>query len=293
MLYLKEDTMKDFNRYAALSLRAVLAAAFVMSGCVRPNDHVSLATAPAGAEQPAFQWSQMSRPEVAAVSSLFSNGSDLFAGTRAGVVFRAINQGEGWTAINAGLPGQSVQSLAAIGPNLFAGTDGGGVFRLINQGENQGERWIAVNSGLTNLFVTALAVSGTDIFAATRGGVFRLSDQGEIWTAVNTGLPSNASISSLAAIGPDVFAGLPFLGGSGGVYRSSDRGENWTAVNTGLSNFGVSKIAAVGTGIFAVTDGGVIRSIDQGENWTPVNTGLQLNTRITSFAVIEIGRAHV
>src|SRR6266508_4953082 len=119
MLYLKEDKMKDFNRYVALSLRAVLAADVVTSGCVRPNDHVSLAPPPAGAEQPALQWSQMSGPEVSAVSALLSNGSDLFAGTRAGVVFRAINQGEGWTAINAGLPGQSIQSLAAIGPNLF------------------------------------------------------------------------------------------------------------------------------------------------------------------------------
>src|SRR6266545_2676193 len=226
MLYLKEDTMKDFNRYVALSLRAVLAAAVVTSGCVRPNDHVSLAPAPAGAEQPALQWSQMSGPEVSAVSALFSNGSDLFAGTRAGVVFRAINQGEGWTAINAGLPGQSIQSLAAIGPNLFAGTDGGGVFRLINQGGNQGEKWIAVNSGLTNLFVTALAVSGTDIFAGTRGGVFRSIDQGENWTPVNTGLPLNTRITSFAVIEANIFAGAnnPFFG-NGGVIRSSDQGE--------------------------------------------------------------------
>jgi hypothetical protein len=201
--------MKNFNRYAAFSLRAVLVAAVMMSGCIQPNDLVSRAT-PAAAEQPTLQWSQMSGPEVAAVSALFSNGSDLFAGTRAGVVFRAINQGEGWTSINAGLPGQSVQSLAAVGPMLFAGTDGGGVFRLLNQGENQGERWIAVNSGLTNLFVTALAVSGTDIFAGTRGGVFRLSDQGESWTAVNTGLPSNAVVFSLAAVGTNIFAGTAF-----------------------------------------------------------------------------------
>jgi hypothetical protein len=32
----KEDTMKSFNRYAAFSLRAILAAAVVMSGMIRP-----------------------------------------------------------------------------------------------------------------------------------------------------------------------------------------------------------------------------------------------------------------
>jgi len=47
--------MNDFNRYVALSLRAVLAAAVVMSGCVRPNDHMSLAPAPAATEQPTLQ----------------------------------------------------------------------------------------------------------------------------------------------------------------------------------------------------------------------------------------------
>jgi len=134
MLYLKEDTMKNFNRYAAFSLRAVLVTTVVMSGCFRTNDHVSRATPAAAApQQPALQWAQMSGPEVAGVSALFSNGSDLFAGTRAGAVFRAVNQGEGWTAIKEGLSGQSVQARAVVGSKLFAGTEGGGVFRLINQ----------------------------------------------------------------------------------------------------------------------------------------------------------------
>jgi hypothetical protein len=70
----------------------------------------------------------MSGPEVSAVSALFSNGSDLFAGTRAGAVFRAINQGEGWAAVNAGLTDLRVRSLVVVGATLFAGTSGSGVF---------------------------------------------------------------------------------------------------------------------------------------------------------------------
>src|SRR5262245_29173165 len=162
----KENTMKNFNRYAAISLRAVLAATIVMFGIIRSSDYVSRA-APAAfaAEEPApgaLQWRQTSGPEGANIISLLSNGSTLFAGTMVSGVFRSTNQGESWTPINAGLSVPVVRSLVAVGANIFAGTDGG-VFRLIDQEE----RWVAVNTGLTDTLVVALVVSGTNIFAAT------------------------------------------------------------------------------------------------------------------------------
>src|SRR5262245_48366772 len=207
----KEDTMKGINRYAAISLRGFLAATVVMFGVIRSNDYVSRA-APAAfaAEQPAqgaLRWRQTSGPEGAAVVSLLSDGPNLFAGTSAGGVFRSANQGESWTAINTGLIGARIDSLAAVGTNIFAGTAGGGVFRL----NNQEERWVAVNAGLTDPGITALAVSGTYIVAATGGGVFRSLDQGESWFPVNTGLPPNVIITSLAAVGTNIFAGLTGL----------------------------------------------------------------------------------
>jgi hypothetical protein len=173
----KENTMKNFNRYAAFSLRAVLAAAVMMFGIIRSNDYVSRAAPSAfAAEQPApgvLQWRQTSGPEGAVITCLLSNGTNLFAGTSVSGVFRSTDQGESWTPINAGLPLIGVQSLAAVGTNIFAGTTSG-AFRLIDQEE----RWVAVNAGLTDPLVIALAVSGTDIFAATPRSLFRLSDQG-------------------------------------------------------------------------------------------------------------------
>src|SRR5262245_37372514 len=157
--------MKSFNRYAAFSLRAVLAAAFLMFGLIRSDDYVSWAASGAfAAEQPAqglAPWRQTSGPEGAGITTLLSNGPNLFAGTSAGLVFRSTDQGESWTAINAGLPGQRVTSLAAVGTNIFAGAAPGGVFRL----RNEEERWVAVNNGLTDPGINALAVSGTYIVA--------------------------------------------------------------------------------------------------------------------------------
>src|SRR5262245_20391403 len=283
----KEGTMKSFNRHAAFSLRAVLVATVVMFGIIRSNDYVSGAASAAFAgkhpAQVAARWRQTSGPEGAGITTLLSNGPNLFAGTSAGVVFRSTDQGESWTAINEGLPGVRIDSLAAVGANIFAGTAGVGVFRL----NYHDERWVAVNSGLTNLGINALAVSGTYIVAGTRGsGVFRSLDKGESWTPVNTGLPPNASIISFAAVGTDIFAGLSSLAGAG-VFRSDDQGKSWAALDTGFSNIGVSGFAAVGTDIFALLgDGRVIRSSSRGEKWTLVNTGLPLSTRVTSLAVI-------
>src|SRR5215510_12780576 len=100
----KDDTMKKFNRYAAFSLRAVLAATVVMFGIIRSNDYVTRAAPSAfAAEQPGqgvLQWRQTSGPEGAAVISLFGDGPKLFAGTSAGAVFHSTNKGRSWTAIN-------------------------------------------------------------------------------------------------------------------------------------------------------------------------------------------------
>jgi len=72
----KENTMKNFNRYAAFSLRAVLAAAVMMFGIIRSNDYVSVAEPTAfAAEQTgpgALQWRQTSGPEGASIISLLS-----------------------------------------------------------------------------------------------------------------------------------------------------------------------------------------------------------------------------
>ena len=96
--------MKSFNRYAAFSLRAILAAAVVMFGIIRPIDYGSRAEPTAfAAEQPApgaLQWRQTSGPEGADVSSLLSVGPNLFAGTSFGGVISLDNQGEKWTPIN-------------------------------------------------------------------------------------------------------------------------------------------------------------------------------------------------
>jgi hypothetical protein len=96
---------------------------------------------------------------------------------------------------------------------------------------------------------------GPNLFAVSDtpdgSAVFRSSDQGESWTQVGADLPPGQSVSSLAAVGPKLFAAAP-----GGVFLSTDQGESWMADNAGLNGLGVRALAVAGEKLFAGTFGG-------------------------------------
>lgn len=116
------------------------------------------------------QWVQTNGPSGGYVRSLAVSGTNLFAGTWGGGVFRFTNNGTSWTQVNNGLTTTNVQSLAVSGTNFFAGTEGGGVFRSTNNGTS----WTRFNTGLKNTNVFSFAVNDKYLFAGTRlGGVWR------------------------------------------------------------------------------------------------------------------------
>ena len=129
-------------------------------------------------------------------------GTNIFAGTSSGGVFRSTNNGTSWTEVNSGLTNTSIQALTVLGTNLFAGTYNGGVFLSTNNGTN----WAAVNNGLTNNNVLSFAVSGTNLFAGTRLSVCVSTNNGTSWTDVSSGL-TNPYIISLVVSGTNIFAG--------------------------------------------------------------------------------------
>ncbi len=226
--------------------------------------------------QPSIVWEQIGGLEGRDVYCFTVSGTNIFAGTYGGGVFRSTNNGASWTAVNTGLTNWIVFSLAVSGSTLFAGTQGGGVFR---SGDN-GASWTAVNTGLTNTQVLSLAVSGSTVFTGTYGGgVFRSTNNGASWIAVNTGL-TNSVVWSLAVSGSTLFAGTA----NEGICRSTDNGVSWTAVNTGYS---VWSLAISDSTLFAGTSGGVFRSGNNGTSWTATNTGLMSNTYVTSLAISD------
>jgi photosystem II stability/assembly factor-like uncharacterized protein len=106
-----------------------------------------------------------------------ANPAALYAATDYGL-FKSIDGGSNWTAVNTGLTNIDVSAIA-IDPstpaNVYAGTGGAGVFKSTNSGAT----WTAMNAGLTNLTVNALAIDPSTtarIYAGTGSGVFEYLD---------------------------------------------------------------------------------------------------------------------
>jgi photosystem II stability/assembly factor-like uncharacterized protein len=211
------------------------------------------------------QWVQTSGPYGGQINCFAVSGTNLFAGTHGGDIFRSTDDGASWTKVNTRWGFIRVFTLAVNGSNLFVGTDGKGVFRSADNGES----WTEVNTGLANKSVHTLVVNGLNLFAGTNGGVFRSADNGASWTEINTGL-TNYYVYDLAVSGTNLFAGTF----GGGVFLSADNGASWTEVNTGLTNKNVRALAVSGTNLFAGTYDGVFLSANNGDSWTEVNTGL-------------------
>jgi len=229
-------------------------------------------------------WRQANSGLLGAVSVFAvdeTGGTNVFAGTWRGGVFRTTNDGATWAAVNAGLPTFSldtteyytVSTLALNGQTLFAGTLGRGIYRSTDNGES----WSEVNNGLTDSTVQALLVAGSNVLAGTDvGGVFLSTDNGASWAQTNSGL-HQVPITDLAVSGGTLFAGAF----RGGVFRSTDIGTSWIQVNSGLASPGVNAIIVTPvTGqqtdatVFAGTYYGLFRSTNSGMAWTRADSGL-------------------
>jgi len=112
-------------------------------------------------------------------------------------VFKSLDHGASWIAINNGLTDITHFFALVINPAdpaiLHAGTRLGGVFKSVNAGIN----WTAVNTGLTDTDVFALAIAAT-----FGGGIFKSSDGGSNWQTMNSGLPSPVPAIEFLAIDP-------------------------------------------------------------------------------------------
>jgi len=209
------------------------------------------------------QWQGIG-PGGGIVRCFATGGSNIYAGTFGGGVFKTMDNGATWNSVNIGLTTTDVQALAVTitGDTVLAGTYNGGVFLSINGGTS----WVSISSNLTGLglLVQAVAIKGNKIFAGTSAGVFVLTNYSGNWTAVNTGLGTTLDVLCLLVNGSEILVGT----GAGGVFLSANDGGSWQQKNSGLGNIYVNSLAVNGTKLYAGVDGGVYSSVNNGGAWT-------------------------
>ncbi len=233
----------------------------------------ALICAPAAAEGEG--WAKLDLPEARfyALASDPASGKYLLAGSWWNGVYRSLDGGATWIALNEGLSNRQVRALAVDAEGTaYVGTYGAGVYEL-TEGSST---WLALNGGLRSPYIYSLAVDAAgNVYAGTlETGVFRLAWGSPSWVA--RGL-EGITVWALA-IAPSqpqtVYAGT----WANGVYRSDDGGASWTPCSEGLGNLNVRALAVHPTlpdTVYAGTwGGGVYLTTDGGLSWAAINDGL-------------------
>ena len=253
-----------------------------------------------GGERPCVQALAVSGSNVYAAGMFTSAG-----GVVAGCIARW--DGQQWWA----LPGltapyptlvQGVNKLAAIGGELYAA----GMFTTegpapaTNVAKWNGSAWLPVRAPWSS--IDAFAVGDDGLYAAGSGasssGVAKWD--GKTWSILGTGI--NGSITSLAVVGSNVYAGGSFTaGGSACNVAKWDGAADWLPVGGGtVSGYGgwpnVYALAAVGAELYAggsFTNVGGVAAANiarwDGTHWSALGSGV--NNKVS--ALVNDGAGHL
>ena len=121
------------------------------------------------------------------IRSIAAINDTLFVGTNGAGIYKSIDFGVNWTAINNGLgSAANFRAIESKGNTLFAGGSAGtGVFRSTDFGAN----WTLLSGGLATASYRGFASNNQLIVAGSWGsGVFYSTDNGDNWTVINNGL---------------------------------------------------------------------------------------------------------
>lgn len=186
-----------------------------------------------------------------------------------GTVYKSVDRGGHWTALEIAEPFDFVEALAVGADNaLYAGTTYGGVFTSTDSGSS----WRAISSGLRAARIQSLVSlpgSPSTIYAATFGGLFQ-SAGGESWHRSDVAL-GDPRFYLLVAVPPKTL----YVVVSGRFFVSVDAGERWDEAEfvPGLTVLAGDPMTP--TTVFAGTyDDGVFKSTDGGAEWVSMSDGL-------------------
>lgn len=116
------------------------------------------------------------------------NTETIYVGTESGI-YKSVNGGNDWFAINSGLPGGAVIQTLAINPVdtniVFAGTYGDGLYKS----DNGGSDWSASGTGISNAIINCIAINsespGVLYVGVKDGDVYRSTNNGSSWTEMD------------------------------------------------------------------------------------------------------------
>ena len=289
----------------------------LMTGCLWPAAGNALPVRAAG--DPV--WQPMGRSGLPDFGSLLINvivahptkPGVIYLGTgpsygKFGGVYRTLNGGESWEAVNTGLPEGAIIDLMAISPDggmLYARSSSyqdGGFFRSPTGSFS----WTKLESAPVDDYAGIFSIyAGEDaVFAGMYGsGIYKSSDQGDSWRHLDhspqntvhfiTGVSSHKDLMYAASVD---------------VYQSSDAGEQWDHLDGyNLIDCASGYTDAIAVDpispdtVFAGDDNACLeRSSDGGKTWNVVYKNVGVNhvlvdphdDQIVYMSAIHVGAFH-
>jgi photosystem II stability/assembly factor-like uncharacterized protein len=218
--------------------------------------------------------------DVKSIAIDYTNATVVYAGLSEGGVYKTIDGGLSWEAMNQGLLDRHVQIIKVdpfANDVLYAGTQFGGLFKSTDGGKV----WKEANSGLTTINIRAIAFDESvtqRMFIASDYGVFESVNAGGSWTQLTSDSLTTLDLTSILYNRQD---STLFIGSKAdGVFRLHATDTAWNQVNAGLSNLDIADlmiksdvtreilVATWGGGVFRTTIAGTVGSFSA-MDWAP------------------------
>jgi photosystem II stability/assembly factor-like uncharacterized protein len=189
-----------------------------------------------------------------------------------GGVFKSVDGGKSWIAIDDGLTDPMVEALWVdpSSPNVvLAGTAFAGIFRSTDGGAH----WAAVSSPATqgSAYVTGFATQGGTVLAGTSVGLLESSDGGRTWQFDEQ---TSSGVVALSASGGYVYMGLA----DGDIVLQSSPTSGWNTVfqDAGWIVYSIAVNPSDPTNAYIVEfhnyqSPGVYSTTDAGATWSQVH----------------------
>lgn len=201
--------------------------------------------------------------------------STLYAGLEGQGVFKSLNAGASWQAINTGVMGTAARVIRVNGNGaIILGTEFGDGIWISN---DQAASWTQAESLGTSNSITALTTTSNSslLYAAAYGtGVYKSTNGGAWWTITDSTV-LNHFLRALCVFPSN--NNVVYAGTGNGVYRTIDGGANWSSIGVGIPAHTSIRCMTMDrttpTTIYAGSDSSFLyRTTNGGSTWTHVTS---------------------
>ena len=255
------------------------------------------------------------------VTSFYTFGQTVFAGTITGDLYSTTNNGVSWDHVfkvpeNDGRF-RKINVVSLDEDQLYASLAYNSNYTALYTSNDNGATWQEI--GIANFGINNLVLQEGALFAATESGVYTSVAQNQDWVQIGNELPTGA-YQTIASDGTTLYisshsrgvyrsdddgnswssmdvngdyrrkiyckpTGEPFLADKAGVYKFDFASSRWQSKNEGFPMFTITDVLRVDRTIYVGTESkGVWASLDYGNSWDNLNFNFDFTGPIHSLA---------